>query len=74
MEDKLFKAEVHYVGNMKDVFPPHLSTVELLNGIKEGRLHQGTFRASRENFLEGFVNVESYSDPVSIKTKFQSKL
>ncbi|XP_066157752.1 exosome complex exonuclease RRP44 [Euwallacea fornicatus] len=61
MNDSFAKAEE------KDIFPPHLSTAELLKGIKEGILHQGTFRASKDNFLEGFVNVESFKDPILVQ-------
>lgn len=70
LEDKLSRKEFHIDSNTKDVFPPHLTTVELFTGIKDGRLHQGTFKASRDNFLEGFVAVESYSDLVSVKCIF----
>lgn len=59
------KKEFYIDSNTKDIFPLHLTNVDLLNGIKAGRLYQGTFRASRDNFLEGFVNVESLKDPVS---------
>lgn len=67
MEDKLSRKEFHIDSNTKDVFPPHLSTVELLTGVKGGHLHQGTFKASRDNFLEGFVTVDPFTDSVSIK-------
>lgn len=65
LEDKLSKKEFYIESNMKDIYPPHKTNVELLNGVKQGRLYQGSFRASRDNFLEGFVNVESLEDQVS---------
>ncbi|XP_060534111.1 exosome complex exonuclease RRP44 [Cylas formicarius] len=66
LQDKLSKSETHHSGG-KEVFPPHLSTVELLEGVREGKLYQGTYRASRDNFLEGFVNVESIDDQVIVQ-------
>lgn len=65
LEDKLSKKDFYIASNVKDVYPSHLTNVELLNGVKDGKFHQGTFRASRDNFLEGFVNVESFEDQVS---------
>lgn len=65
LEDKLSKKEFYIESNMKDIYPPHRTNVELLNGVKQGKLYQGSFRASRDNFLEGFVNVESLEDQVS---------
>lgn len=66
LEDKLSRKDFYIESNMKDIYPPHLTNVQLLNGVKEGKLYQGTFRASRDNFLEGFVNVESLEDQVGI--------
>ncbi|CAG9864161.1 unnamed protein product [Phyllotreta striolata] len=65
--DKLAKKDIHVETYTKDIFPPHLSNVELLTGVKNGKLHQGTFRASKDNFLEGFVNVDSLEDPVLVQ-------
>ncbi|KAJ8940815.1 hypothetical protein NQ314_010573 [Rhamnusium bicolor] len=67
LEDKLSRKDFHIDSNTKDVFPPHLTNVELLTGVKEGKLYQGTFRASRDNFLEGFVNVDAFNDPVIVQ-------
>lgn len=63
--DKLCKRS--YVLNMQgpDLFPCHLTPVEVHDGISSGRLLQGTFLASRENFLEGNVNVEGKEKAVS---------
>lgn len=66
LEDKLYKKDFYIESNTKEIYPPHLTNVALLSGIKEGKLYQGTFRASRENFLEGFVNVESLEDQVGM--------
>ncbi|XP_046384891.1 exosome complex exonuclease RRP44 [Ischnura elegans] len=40
------------------LYPLHLTPTQVREGVKSGRLLQGTFLASRENFLEGNVNVE----------------
>ncbi|CAG9826475.1 unnamed protein product [Diabrotica balteata] len=67
LQDKLSKKEIAIDSYTKDVFPPHLSNVALLTGVKEGKLYQGTFRASRDNFLEGFVNVDAFKDSVLLQ-------
>lgn len=46
-------------------YPPHLSMKELLEGLRQNKLLQGTFQASRENYLEGTVNVEKFEKGVS---------
>lgn len=48
-------------------FPPHLGMKELLEGLRQKKLLQGSFQASRENYLEGNVNVENYEKAVSIR-------
>ena len=40
-------------------FPPHIKPSEIQNGIKNGKLVQGTFLASRDNCLEATVNTDS---------------
>jgi len=45
-------------------YPPHLSMKELLDGFRQKKLLQGPFQASRENYLEGSVNVEGYEKGV----------
>jgi len=40
------------------IFPPHLTPAQIHQGIKSGKLMQGTFFASNDNFLEGNVFVE----------------
>lgn len=64
--DKLAKKEFQQKVNAADIFPPHLTMVEIDKGIKEGRFHQGTFRASRDNFLEGSINLQSFDEDVCI--------
>ncbi|XP_066249115.1 exosome complex exonuclease RRP44 [Euwallacea similis] len=67
LADKLSRNDSFSEAEEKDIFPPHLSTSELLKGVKEGILHQGIFRASKDNFLEGFVNVDSFKDPILVQ-------
>lgn len=45
-------------------YPPHLSMKEILEGLRHKKLLQGSFQASRENYLEGNVNVEGYEKGV----------
>ncbi|XP_030375855.1 exosome complex exonuclease RRP44 [Scaptodrosophila lebanonensis] len=48
-------------------YPPHLSLREILEGLKQKKLLQGSFQASRENYLEGNVNVEQYEKGILIQ-------
>ena len=45
--------------NVKTIFPEHLPLSVIQAGLKSGKYLQGVFQASRENYLEGFVNVHS---------------
>ncbi|XP_011146134.1 exosome complex exonuclease RRP44 [Harpegnathos saltator] len=56
--DKLCKHSYTSDSHEPDMFPCHLGPAEIHDGISSGKLLQGTFLASRENFLEGNVNVE----------------
>lgn len=53
--------------NATDLFPPHLLPAQIHNGIKEGKLHQGTYHTSQHNFLEGYVNIDAYEDAVIVQ-------
>lgn len=65
--DKLSKKDYILDGEGRaPLFPCHLSPAQIHSGIKSGKLLQGTFLASRENFLEGSVNCESIEKFVSI--------
>jgi exosome complex exonuclease DIS3/RRP44 len=65
LQDKLCIKEYTSESDKNPVYPPHLTVVQLHEGIKSGRLYQGAFVASRENFLEGSVNVECFEKFVS---------
>lgn len=67
LQDKIAQNSSHVNFGGIEVYPPHLTTVEILNGIKDGKLYQGTFRASRVNFLEGFISVESFTDDILVQ-------
>lgn len=72
--DKVSKRDVSFEGGAKEpLFPLHLSPKEIQDRLKAGKLHQGTFLASRENFLEGSVNVEGFEKFVSIRITQISK-
>lgn len=64
LQDKLSLKE-YVVENNAPLYPPHLTLVQIHDGIKNGKLSQGSFVASRENFLEGSVNVEGFEKFVS---------
>ena len=43
----------------KFLYPEHLPLSVIQSGLKSGKFLQGVFQSSRENYLEGFVNVQS---------------
>lgn len=64
LQDKLSLKEYGSESNTP-LYPPHLTLVQIHDGIKNSKLYQGSFVASRENFLEGSVNVEGFEKFVS---------
>lgn len=48
----------------KALFPPHLPLEQILRLVRTGRLMQGTYIQSRENYLEGNVQVENFVEKV----------
>uniref|UniRef100_A0A1B6DID1 PIN domain-containing protein n=1 Tax=Clastoptera arizonana TaxID=38151 RepID=A0A1B6DID1_9HEMI len=66
LEDKLSARNFSSEGKTA-LFPTHLTPVQIHEGIKAGKVLQGSFQASRENFLEGFVNVEGYEKPILVQ-------
>jgi exosome complex exonuclease DIS3/RRP44 len=68
LEDRLSQYNTTYelwAGGREPLFPSHLTPSQIHQGIKSGKLLQGSFLASRENFLEGQVNVEGQDKMVS---------
>lgn len=49
------------------IFPEHLLLSAVQTGVKSGRYLQGVFQGSRENYLEGFVRVESMESFVFVR-------
>lgn len=64
LQDKLCLKDFAQEGPRVALFPPHLTPSQIHDGIKEGKLLQGGFQASRENYLEGFANVEGFEKQV----------
>lgn len=69
LQDKLCHKDYSIDSQKVAIFPPHLTPNEIHEGIKSGKYHQGSFLASRENYLEGFVNVEGIEKSVRILMK-----
>lgn len=66
LEDKLSHHNFLCEGKTA-LFPSHLTPAQILEGIKTKKLLQGAFQASRENFLEGQVNVEGFDKPILVQ-------
>ncbi|KAK5640047.1 hypothetical protein RI129_010858 [Pyrocoelia pectoralis] len=65
LQDKLAHHEFQYASKKDDIFPPHLTTVEIHQGIKENKFYQGVYHASRDNFLEGYVTIEESDESLT---------
>lgn len=63
--DKLSKNVIPESCNQDALYPAHLTPIQIHDGIKNQKLHQGTFHASRDNFLEGTASVNGFEKPVS---------
>lgn len=66
LQDKLSAKGFSSPDNRAAIYPPHLTVNEIHDGIKKGKLMQGSFQASRENYMEGFANVEGMEKSVNI--------
>lgn len=64
LQDKLSCKDYGTESNKTPLFPPHLTLVQIHDGIKNGTFLQGSYLASRENFLEGSIFVEKFEKPV----------
>lgn len=63
--DKLSRKNLKFSAKELDLYSAHWSNNQIHDGIKTKQILQGSFIASRDNFLEGFVNVEGYEKLVS---------
>ena len=56
ISEKAFKNQSKF---KEIIFPEHLRLSEIQNGLKSGRLLQGVFQASRDNYLEAQVFIHN---------------
>lgn len=66
LQDKLARKSFDTEHGKTNIFPSHITPSQIHARIKNGTLHQGTFHASNENYLEGSVNIENFDKSVSI--------
>ena len=57
---------VQVIDSKRVLFPEHLSLSDIQRGMKSGRYLQGTFQASRENYLEANVSTTSRDEMVGV--------
>ncbi|KAL0882243.1 hypothetical protein ABMA27_000778 [Loxostege sticticalis] len=65
--DKLSKNVIPESCSKDALYPAHLTPTQIHSGIRNGKLFQGTFHASRDNFLEGTVSVNGYEKPILLQ-------
>lgn len=72
---KCFQIFYHFqiIDGKKTEYTEHLPLAELQRGLKSGKYLQGSFQASRENYLEAMVSVHDEERMVSIHTYFCPK-
>ncbi|XP_064071350.1 exosome complex exonuclease RRP44 [Vanessa tameamea] len=57
LSDKLSKNVIPESCSKDALYPAHLTPTQIHAGIRNGKLHQGTFHASRDNYLEGNATI-----------------
>ncbi|XP_072940126.1 exosome complex exonuclease RRP44 [Epargyreus clarus] len=65
--DKLSKNVMPESCSKDALYPAHLTPAQIQTGIKNEKLHQGTFHASRDNFLEGTAIVNGFEKPILLQ-------
>ncbi|VVD03099.1 unnamed protein product, partial [Leptidea sinapis] len=65
--DKLSKNVMPESCTRDALYPAHLTPSQIHGGIRSGILHQGTFHASRDNFLEGSATVSGYEKSILLQ-------
>lgn len=63
--DKLSKNIMPESFSKDALYPAHLTPTQVHSGIRNNKLYQGTFHASRDNFLEGTAMVSGFEKSVS---------
>lgn len=62
--DKLSKNVMPESSSKDALYPAHLTPAKVHEGIRCRKLHQGTFYASRDNFMEGTATVNGFEKQV----------
>ncbi|XP_047503136.1 exosome complex exonuclease RRP44 [Pieris napi] len=65
--DKLSKNVMPENSTKDALYPAHLTPSQIHAGIRNGKLHQGTFYASRDNFLEGTATVNGFEKQILLQ-------
>ncbi|CAH2991712.1 unnamed protein product [Chilo suppressalis] len=65
--DKLSKNVIPETCSKDALYPAHFTPTQIHTGIRNGKLYQGTFHASRDNFLEGTVSVNRFEKPILLQ-------
>ncbi|KAG7307928.1 hypothetical protein JYU34_006544 [Plutella xylostella] len=65
--DKLSKNVIPETCSKDALYPAHLTPSAIQAGIRNGKMYQGTFHASRENFLEGTASVNGFEKPILLQ-------
>ncbi|XP_026331987.1 exosome complex exonuclease RRP44-like [Hyposmocoma kahamanoa] len=65
--DKLSKNVMPESYSKDALYPAHLTPAQIHDGIRNGKLYQGTFYASRDNFLEGTANVNGFERSILLQ-------
>ncbi|KAJ0178909.1 hypothetical protein K1T71_005684 [Dendrolimus kikuchii] len=65
--DKLSKNVIPENCSKDALYPAHLTPTQIHAGIRNGKLYQGIFHASRDNFLEGSVVVNAFEKSILLQ-------
>ncbi|XP_049870396.1 exosome complex exonuclease RRP44 [Pectinophora gossypiella] len=65
--DKLSKNVIPESVSKDALYPAHLTPNQIHAGIRGGQLYQGTFHASRDNFLEATAVVNGFEKPILLQ-------
>ncbi|XP_013138952.1 PREDICTED: exosome complex exonuclease RRP44 [Papilio polytes] len=65
--DKLSKNVMPESCSKDALYPAHLTPSQVHAGIRNGKLYQGTFYASRDNYLEGSAVISCFEKPILLQ-------